>query len=242
MAGVRDKLQDEDVLSFILDFDLVWLLETKTALNFNVPGYNVYLNPSKLNVKRGGVAMLLKCSFLKYVKNIDMSCEGQIWLELSCYPEYIFGGIYISPNDSPYFEPALFGSLMSNTMQYSKVIIMGDFNSRVGEPSMVYTNENVYEYSGIKDVTLNANGKQLLDICKASEMVVANHLVVGNKTLGGNLSYRQGENWVSEIDLCLIKSKIVGVIQDVIVDQRIHGSDHAPLVATFADFVAKVMF
>ena len=82
-------------MSFIREFHVIWLLETKTALKFGVPGYNVYLNPSKLNVKRGGIAMLLKCSLEKYVKKIEMSVEGQIWLELSCYPEHMLGGNYI---------------------------------------------------------------------------------------------------------------------------------------------------
>ena len=58
IAGVSDKLQDENVMSFIREFHVIWLLETKTALKFGVPGYNVYLNPSKLNVKCGGIAVI----------------------------------------------------------------------------------------------------------------------------------------------------------------------------------------
>lgn len=220
---------NRDILSFILGFHVIWLLETKTACNFSVPGYYVYQNPSGLNAKRGGIAMLLKCFLIDYVKEIDTGTEGQIWLELSCYPDYKFGGVYIPPKDSPYYEPSMFGALLANIMQRSRVVIMGDLNSRVGVPYLTDLGDKPYQYNETRDFVVNDNGKQLLDICKNSEMLIANHLVIGDKILGGNLSYKQGSRWISEIDLCLVKSEIVKEIESVSVEQGIHGSDHAPL-------------
>ena len=50
-----------------------------------------------------------------------------------------------------------------------------------------------------------------------------------DKTLGGDLSFRRGNTWVSEIDLCLAKNECMSLMKELIVDQSIKGSDHAPL-------------
>lgn len=54
MARLRDKLQEQDILGFILQFNIVWLLETKKYFNLNVPGFNIYRNVSR-GQHRGGV-------------------------------------------------------------------------------------------------------------------------------------------------------------------------------------------
>lgn len=69
-------------------------------------------------------------------------------------------------------------------------------------------------------------------MCKEKSLVIANHLSYGNKSLGGNLSYRKGKKWISELDLCLIHEKSLPLIKEVIVRQEVKGSDHAPLCVT----------
>ena len=59
--------------------------------------------------------------------------------------------------------------------------------------------------------------------------MVANHISHKGRSLGGNLSYRKRERWISEIDLCLIKYQWLDVIKKLEVNQCIRGSDHAPL-------------
>ena len=54
ICGLKDKLSDQDVLNFILKFDIVWLLETKKYFNLNVSDFNVYCNVSKAGYYRGG--------------------------------------------------------------------------------------------------------------------------------------------------------------------------------------------
>ena len=228
VAGVVDKLQNVDILSFVLKFHVIWLLETKTSYCFNVPGFKVFQNPSKVNEKRGGVALLIKCSILKYVKNVDTTTEGQIWLELSCFASLVFGGGIYSPQDSPYFEPSFFSNLVAKIMGYSRVVILGDFNSRVAKPVLANCDDFIYEYRGIKDLTLNSHGRHLIEICKSTDMVICNHLDTGEKVLGGDLSYKQGATWKSEIDLCLIKHDMVNLIHELYVHQEITGSDHSP--------------
>ena len=204
-------------------------MEIKSSLRFGVPGYIVYLNPSKVNDKRGGVALLVKASLLDYMYNIDMSVEDQIWFQLRYYPEYVFGGVYIPPEDSLYFDQALFGSLNAKMGNFSKAIIMGDFNARVSKPNLLDAEGVQYTYRGIKDFVLNNNGKQLIDLCSNCDCVVANHLAVNDKQFGGNLSYRKGPDWISELDLCLLKGNSLTVLQSVEIDHDVQGSDHAPL-------------
>ena len=113
-----------------------------------------------------------------------------------------------------------------------KVVIMGDFNARVGKPDMLNTHGEKLEYADICDMTQTAPGKSLINLCKENSLVVANHLCYGNKKLGGNLSYRKGNNWISELDLCLVHERCLPLVKELITRQEIRGSDHAPLCVT----------
>ena len=58
--------------------------------------------------------MLLKGHLRRFVKEVDMNFEGQIWLTLSFLACVKLGGVYIPPHDSPYFERSLWGNLAAN--------------------------------------------------------------------------------------------------------------------------------
>ena len=66
IGGLRDKLQNEDILNFVLGFDIVWLLETKYYFNVQVPGFTIYHNVSREGYHRGGVMMLVKHTIMNY--------------------------------------------------------------------------------------------------------------------------------------------------------------------------------
>lgn len=51
--------------------------------------------------------------------------------------------------------------------------------------------EMALEYINVRDEMVNPHGRDLLNICNGNNMVVANHLRCGDKTLGGNLSFRR---------------------------------------------------
>lgn len=100
ICEVKDKLQNNVILSFVLNFHIIWLVENRSNHKFSVPGFSVYNNPSKVNVKRGGIALFMKTSLVQVVHKVDMGAEGQIWLELTCFPEHVISGVYIPPEDS----------------------------------------------------------------------------------------------------------------------------------------------
>ena len=107
--------------------------------------------------------------------------------------------------------------------------MLGDFNARVGKPDLMDSKFRKYEYINICDETLNTPGKKFINLCKENSLVIANHLKYGSKTFGGNLSYRKGRKWISELDLCLVHEKSLPLLKEVIVKQEVKGSDHAPL-------------
>ena len=71
----------------------------------HVPGFVMYHNPSKHGGHRGGVILLVKCNVMKYVTNVNLDVDGHIWINLLCYPTIHFGGVYLLPVDSPYYDP-----------------------------------------------------------------------------------------------------------------------------------------
>ena len=230
IAGVRDKMCAPDIFSFVNKFHIVWLLEIKTTSCIGVPGFHTYHNPSKYAGRRGGVAMLVKYSLLKYVKSVNTSTEGQIWIEFLSNPDIMLGGVYIPPADSPYFQYSCFGNLGAVMNENHSTIVLGDFNSRVGRPVLYDQNLSLYEYDGIVDTNVNENGRLLLSLCRGSSMAIGNHLTCQGKNFGGGLTFRRGASWISEIDICLVKEKALNYLKSVEVNQYISGSDHAPLM------------
>ena len=70
-----------------------------------VPGYIVLCgNDILTTTKWGGTALLVKNNMAEYICDIDITCCDQIWLRVSFMPNMIFGGCYIPPSDSPYYD------------------------------------------------------------------------------------------------------------------------------------------
>ena len=228
---MKEKLQNPSILSFLLNFDIVWILETKYFSQSSVPGFRVYLNESKKGRHRGGVIMLVKCALVDYITRVDTDDEGMIWLELSMCVGIKLGGVYIPPADSLYFDMSLFGLLQARCADSEKCIILGDFNARVGVPSIEVGGVNM-QYSNVKDMTVNSHGRVIQNICNENEMVIVNHLKTNDTVYGGDLSFRSGNRWVSEIDLCIVKVGCIPLIKNINVNQTVIGSDHAPLCVT----------
>ena len=174
--------------------------------------------------------LLIKDKLLEYVNCIDMDTEGQIWVILNFLVSYKLGGVYIPPDDSPYFQQADIGALAAHTLDSGNVVVLGDLNARVAMPSLTDSDGMPYVYSGVTDHTLNARGTAILNVCVNNDMVVANHLLYNDRQLGGNLSYKRRQLWISELDLCLTKQECLGQISEINIRQDIVGSYYAPYV------------
>ena len=195
------KVKKRLYFGFVSQSDMVWLSETKQCFNVSVPGFKVFYNCSKHGAHRGGIMLLVKDKLLEFVQCVNMESEGQIWVTLNFLITYKLGGVYIPPDDSPYFEQVDLGILASNTVESGNLVVLGDLNGRVAVPNINDSNNAPYVYSGVVDLTVNARGKSLVNMCANNKLVIANHLKCNSRQLGGNLSYRKGSQWISKFDL-----------------------------------------
>ncbi|KAK4305933.1 hypothetical protein Pmani_014601 [Petrolisthes manimaculis] len=163
-----------------------------------------------------------------------MDTDDMIWVELSLCAGVCLGGVYVPPADSLYCEASPFQTLNEKCSAERGVIALGDLNARVGTPVMNCSDGCVYRYEGVRDNVVNSHGRMLLNTYVSSQMVVLNHLNHNKSKFGGDLSYRSGLNWISEIDLCIAKTDCINRVKHLEVNQTIRGSDHAPLCVSLA--------
>ena len=68
---MKDKLQDPKILEFILNFDIVWILQAKKYVNSSVPGFIFYKNVSREGQHRCGIVMLVKNKLAESISSVD---------------------------------------------------------------------------------------------------------------------------------------------------------------------------
>ena len=179
------------------------------------------------------MALLIKPSLTKFLKDLDRSYENVISFELSFASDIIFVGCYISPRDSPYYDAAVFGHLQSLVMkdERKKMFIMGDLNSRVGVPTNLRTGSRTLAYQDCEDETLNTNGRRVLALCEDNKLVIINNLTYGNVHFKSSLSFRKKAEWISELDLLLCSDTCIEVVKSFKMIQYYENehlcSDHA---------------
>ena len=84
----------------------------------------------------------------------------------------------------------------------------------------------------MKDHTINDHGRTLVNVCNNNKLVVVNHLIYREKQLDGDLTFKRKDEWISEIDLCIVKQNSLLMIKEVAIKQNVGRSDHAPLCVT----------
>ena len=166
IAGVKDKLTQENFEKFLRQYDVIWILETKLIKSTKISGFISYYNPSAYGEHRGGILLLVKNYLEKYIVKVTTNLESQIWLELSIYPKTSFEGVYIPPTDSTFYDQSLFANMTAHIEDSKNVIVLGDFNARLGTPIIPNKDGGHYEYVSIKDQTVNPPGKNLINLCK----------------------------------------------------------------------------
>ena len=233
ICGVRDKFESTFLLNYAHSFDILWLSEVKTGLSVYVPGFVTYQNINKDCSHRGGIVLLVKHSLVKYVKMVDVSEPGQIWLYLTICPKLALGSCYMPPIDSLYSEPSLLGNIQAKLFTTRKItILIGDMNARVWdltELNELLSGTNA-KYEHLSDMTTNEQGRQILQMCKETKMVVVNHLNEAENSRNTELSFRKKQRWISELDICIADKKALPIITRLRTEQSLRmPSDHAPL-------------
>jgi hypothetical protein len=224
---LKRKLNDSDFLDFISGSDIVLLGETwlnendVTIQNAGIQGYeceHVYgmkSTGSKRGRYSGGVSIYYKDNLKKYVEVIEKSKYGYMWIKLDKqlfdFDEDVYMSyIYVRPNDSRVFreDEFDFGDMLeaciSKYESKGKVIITGDFNSRIGndkdmsdtldydhyidpiEQDCFYSRDVPARVN--KDHVLDSSGRRLLELCRATGLTIANGRL-GNDAGVGEFTY-----------------------------------------------------
>ena len=233
--GCRTKLEKKNVENLLLQYDIIALNEVKTHLPVCLPGYTSYMSYDKDNSHRGGTTVLVKNYLSREVISMDTSITDQVWFQLRNIPKIVFGACYIPPSDSPFFSHMEFASIQEKLISETtsnRYIIFGDMNARLGRCVRDIVNNNNFTYPNLPDdvITPNDNAYLLSTICKDHDLVVINNLKTGNKHFVSDRTYRQGTNWVSELDVFVGSQDMIGSLDWLKVYQTVDlPSDHAPI-------------
>ena len=104
--GAKSKLENLNVYNFLSSFDIICLNEVKSSMYISFPGYVSYRSKhvSGAPALRGGTVVLIRNCLSSQVYNIDNNIIDQVWLQIQCVPDIMFGFCYVPPTDSPYFS------------------------------------------------------------------------------------------------------------------------------------------
>ena len=123
-----------EVQSVLLNYDIISLNEVKTSLPVSFPGYVSFKSEVRGSAERGGTVILVKDYLSKYVTDLDINKEDQIWVQFRCVQKCLFGSCCIPPPDSEYYSRDSFASIQEKlkTSECNEFCITGDLNARFG--------------------------------------------------------------------------------------------------------------
>ena len=160
VCGLVSKLNNPDFIEFISLYDIICLTETKIDQydTIDVEGFTILPCVIRQNCKSksGGICVLVRDCFCKYVKVIDpvyfsSHSDFVMWFtvdEKLLFEKTLFGVIYIPPENSSYSSIDMFNDIENVIVNTNlQVCLLGDFNAHT---------KNVNEYIDIDSHILNA--------------------------------------------------------------------------------------
>ena len=128
---------------------------------------------------------------------------------------------YITPQGTKYRFPGIFKLLqfiLKNLNGY-KVYLIGDLNARCGTP--------VGPYSINPDKGMNSYGKEMIEMCRLSNMTLVNGLKHGPNTFDSKFTFFRGMRSKSQNDWCMTNA--VDDVRKFKILPKLVVSDHTPL-------------
>ena len=191
-----------------------------------IVNYTTFADPKKKFCNHGGIAAYVKNCFASNIFDLSYN-ECYVSFRLDIAPTYLFGGVYINPENSKYFTPEMFAELDSLLVRCDEndyiPYIGGDFNSRLGDFNLLCSS---WHYESNVDRTTNSHGRIFMaDICKRNNVHPLNHLKYKGVSYDGDFTDYKNEK-MSQIDLVLTNDKGKNVKSFKIVDCNWHISDH----------------
>ena len=150
------------------------------------------------------------------------------------------------PENSKYFSEDIWGDikddLLSMTTNDTPTIIISDMNARTGvladhfskipEDAHPLLPPRIIQFPHRRncDVTVNAKGKQVIDLCNSFDMQIANGRFRGD--CWGNYTHHNKNKGESTVDLAIISDIIISHIDDFTVLSQPDDSDHCKIILT----------
>jgi len=148
VCGIISKIRCPEFLTWVHNYDIICLQETKTddSDNIRIPGYDVHVfSREKLSRYRsGGIALLVKSDISPYVK-IDTNSKSALikFFRVSNLiykndnnEDLICGIVYIPPSSSRYAHKDPYFEVQNEIFRFctdsKNIMLLGDFNSRCG--------------------------------------------------------------------------------------------------------------
>ena len=191
---------------------------------------------------RGGVALVVKCKLETKITNVDLSTQDQIWFRIQNIPRVLFGGVYIPPSNSDFFDPSSVAAIQARQQNNPDdlLVCLGDINTRFGDSLQSLVSDDVGMSYRPVDMQSNPRGKDFIQLCRDCKMLPVNNLEITNGNGGTTrffetgLTFRKRERWISEVDFCLVARKLIPTVVSASVNQSYSfPSDHAPVSVVF---------
>lgn len=161
-------------------------------------------------VKSGGIAFGYKNELDKFVSHIDTNSKHILWFKISeeylnLDSDLLVGNVYIPPENSVYKVEDVFNEIEQEYLQFCSrfkyVLLNGDFNARIGVdldfydfscnlheesnniPENIANTLHLYgmkKYRSSKDLSKNAYGNYLRELCRNNNMFILNGRVNGD--------------------------------------------------------------
>jgi hypothetical protein len=240
------------------------LTETFVGNDFDCDAFNDYCiytaKAQKLSYQgrcSGGVMVLVRKCFERFIERIETTCENIVILKLSkellgTPKDVMHLSVYLPPSNSPFWKTTQNGyghelievCIMNLYCKYQDffLLLCGDLNSRTAEhnytetiiPSddnILYNTDSYMLKRSSCDKEINMFGNQLLDFCSVFDCTILNGLMGGD--FGDNCTY-VCESGSSLVDYYLISVELLHVFKDshLRVKPRIE-SDHFPVELVF---------
>lgn len=146
VCGLKRRSEYPDFCDYVRQFDILCFSETKTDNTdvISIKGYECFMQSRKQKYQRksGGICLLVKDEYSKYIKIVETSSDYIFWARISgkfvnLKEDVLLGITYVPPNQSKYLNEDEFMTLemevTSMCSQYSYVILTGDINARTAE-------------------------------------------------------------------------------------------------------------
>ena len=183
IGNAKDKLESANLLHSLSRHDLIFVSEIKSSGDLYMNGYVHYrCTITDRYVNRGGLCLFVRNSLARFVKNLTFDGDDAIWIEFAHIRDIVFGGIYIPPSDSSYFDEALFANLQEKIrtlFNRKQVVIGGDMNSRIGHYQSLSLHDSVNtKYYPSDDLSTNRSGRLLRCVCADNSLLILNNLAI----------------------------------------------------------------